>query len=83
LATVYRPTDANWEGGYPYRAMASYVDAFAPMVYWECTDPGTDGALDVARLSTLRPVHVIGQPSTWPVLAAGPSPRAEQRSQNF
>ena len=61
VATVYPPTDANWEGGYPYRAMAPYVDAFAPMVYWECTDPGTDAALDVARLSTLRPVHVIGQ----------------------
>ena len=61
VATVYPPTDANWAGGYPYRAMAPYVDAFAPMVYWECTDPGTDGALDVARLSTLRPVHVIGQ----------------------
>ena len=61
VATVYPPTDANWDGGYPYRAMAPYVDAFAPMVYWECTDPGTDAALDVARLSTLRPVHVIGQ----------------------
>ena len=61
VATVYPPTDANWDGGYPYRAMARYVDAFAPMVYWECTDPGTDGALDVARLSRLRPVHVIGQ----------------------
>ena len=61
MATVYPPTDANWDGGYPYRAMAPYVDAFAPMVYWECTDPGTDGASDVARLSTLRPVHVIGQ----------------------
>ncbi len=61
VATVYPPTDPNWDGDYPYRAMAPYVDAFAPMVYWECTDPGTDAALDVARLSTLRPVHVIGQ----------------------
>jgi hypothetical protein len=41
--------------------MAPYVDAFAPMVYWECTDPGSEAALDVARLSTLRAVHVIGQ----------------------
>jgi hypothetical protein len=31
------------------------------MIYWECTDPGTDATLDVARLSTLRPVYVIGQ----------------------
>jgi hypothetical protein len=61
VATVYPPTDANWDGGYPYQAMAPYLDAFAPMVYWECTQPGTDAALDVARLSTLRPVHVIGQ----------------------
>jgi hypothetical protein len=31
------------------------------MVYWECTDPGIDAATDVARLATLRPVHVIGE----------------------
>ena len=61
VATVYPPTTANWDGGYPYQAMAPYVDAFAPMVYWECTDPGTDVALDVTRLSVLRPVHAIGQ----------------------
>jgi hypothetical protein len=61
VATVYAPADTNWGGGYPYQAMAPYVDAFAPMVYWECTDPGTDAAVDVARLATLRPVHVIGQ----------------------
>jgi hypothetical protein len=61
VATVYPPTDPNWDGDYPYRAMAPYVDAFAPMVYWECTDPGADAAEDVARLSTLRPVHVIGE----------------------
>jgi hypothetical protein len=61
VATVYRPTDSNWYGDYPYRAMAPYVDAFAPMVYWECTDPGSDAKSDVARLSALRPVHVIGQ----------------------
>jgi hypothetical protein len=61
VATVYPPTNANWAGAYPYKAMAPYVDAFAPMVYWECTDPGSDALTDVARLSTLRPVHVIGQ----------------------
>jgi hypothetical protein len=61
VATVYPPTDGNWDGSYPYQAMAPYVDAFAPMVYWECTDPGSDASADVARLSTLRPVHVIGQ----------------------
>src|ERR1700744_6503089 len=31
------------------------------MLYWECTDPGTDATLDIARLSTLRPVYVIGE----------------------
>jgi hypothetical protein len=61
VATVYPPSDANWDGGYPYKAMAPYIDAFAPMVYWECSDPGTEAALDVSRLSTLRPVHLIGQ----------------------
>lgn len=62
VATVYPPIDAYWSGGeYPYAAMAPYVDAFAPMIYWECADPGADVAFDVARLSTLRPVHVIGQ----------------------
>jgi hypothetical protein len=62
VATVYPPTDDNWQrGGYPYAAMAPYVDAFAPMIYWECTDPGADAALDVSRLATLRPVHIIGQ----------------------
>ena len=61
VATVYPPTDTSWDGGYPYQAMAPYVDAFAPMVYWECTDPGADATSDIARLSTLRPVHVIGE----------------------
>ena len=41
--------------------MAPYVDAFAPMVYWECVDPGSDATQDIARLQTLRPVHVIGE----------------------
>ena len=61
VATVYPPSDTNWDGAYPYRAMAPYVDAFAQMVYLECADPGSDASLDVARLATLRPVHVIGE----------------------
>ena len=61
VATVYPPTDSNWFGDYPYRVMARYVDAFAPMVYWECTDPAADTAVALSRLATLRPVHVIGQ----------------------
>ena len=62
VATVYPPIDAYWQmGGYPFAAMAPYVDVFAPMVYWECTDPGADARQAVERLSTLRPVHLIGQ----------------------
>lgn len=61
IATVYPPLDSYWGGGYPYSTMANYVDAFAPMVYWECVDPGTAVQAAIQRLSTLRPVHVIGQ----------------------
>jgi len=61
VATVYPPLDAYWAGGYPYSTIATYVDAFAPMVYWECIDPGTAAQSAIQRLSTLRPVHVIGQ----------------------
>lgn len=61
VATVYPPLDPFWFGSYPYRAMAPYVDAFAPMIYWECTDPGYDAAFEIRRLATLRPVEIIGQ----------------------
>jgi hypothetical protein len=61
VATVYRPTDRLWTGPYPYTAIADYVDAFAPMVYWGCTEPGAATAEALDRLSQLRPVHVIGQ----------------------
>lgn len=61
VATVYRATDARWNGSYPYRAIAPYVDAFAPMVYWGCTEPGVATQQSIERLATLKPVHVIGQ----------------------
>lgn len=60
VATVYRPTEARW-ATYPYAAMAPYVDAFAPMVYWGCTEPGAAAAESLDRLTALRPVHLIGQ----------------------
>lgn len=60
VATVFRPTPQRL-GSYPYAAMAPYVDAFAPMVYWSCNEPGTLAAAAVRRLATLAPVHVIGQ----------------------
>ncbi len=61
IATVYRATDARWNGTYPYRAIAPYVDAFAPMVYWGCVEPGRATLESVERLAALKPVHVIGQ----------------------
>jgi hypothetical protein len=69
VATVYPPSDANWDGSYPYQAMAPYVDAFAPMVYWECVDPGSDATSSV-------------RPSTLPAPAAGACRRAGPRSPN-
>jgi len=61
VATVYRPADRLWYGPYPYTAIADYVDAFAPMVYWGCSEPGGVTVQALERLSALRPVHVIGQ----------------------
>ncbi|MDQ6928692.1 MAG: hypothetical protein M3159_08540 [Actinomycetota bacterium] len=60
VATVYRPSDIVW-GRYPYTAIAPYVDAFAPMVYWGCTQPGDAASQAVERLASIRPVHLIGQ----------------------
>jgi hypothetical protein len=60
IATVFRPTDRFW-ASYPYRAIAPYVDAFAPMVYWGCNEPGAAASEAITRLAALRPVHPIGQ----------------------
>ena len=60
VATVYPATDARW-ATYPFEAIAAYVDAFAPMVYWNCTEPGKAAIESLERLSALRPVHLIGQ----------------------
>jgi hypothetical protein len=60
IATVLRPTP-TMVATYPYKAEAKYVDAFAPMVYWSCTEPGLATVEAVKRLARLRPVHVIGQ----------------------
>ena len=60
IATVLRPTSAML-ASYPYRAEAPYVDVFAPMVYWSCTEPGIATLQAVRGLAKLRPVHVIGQ----------------------
>jgi len=60
VATVYPPTDRLW-ATYPYAAIAPYVDAFAPMVYWGCDQPADDVTRAVGRLATLAPVAPIGQ----------------------
>jgi hypothetical protein len=60
VATVYRPSDIVW-GRYPYAAIAPYVDAFAAMVYWGCTEPGEAATQSLQRLASMRPVHLIGQ----------------------
>jgi hypothetical protein len=60
VATVFRPTDRLW-ATYPYGAIAPYVDGFAPMVYWGCTEPGAAAAQALQRLAAMRPVHLIGQ----------------------
>lgn len=60
VATVYRPSDRLWPSAYPYAAMAPYVDAFAPMDYWNCLEPGGVAQESIDRLKTLKPVHTIG-----------------------
>ncbi|HET6817163.1 MAG TPA: hypothetical protein VFH66_08065 [Mycobacteriales bacterium] len=60
VATVLRPLDGSLSTR-PYRAMAPYVDAFAPMVYWSCTEPGAAALSALRPLARLRPVHLIGQ----------------------
>ena len=46
---------------YPYDTEALFADAFAPMVYWSCTEPGAAVASAIAVLARLRPVTPIGQ----------------------
>jgi hypothetical protein len=60
IATVLNPTGAAL-AHYPYESEAPYVDAFAPMVYWSCTEPGAATANAISYLGRLRPVLPIGQ----------------------
>jgi len=60
IATVYPPTD-YWLARYPYQSMAPYIDAFAPMLYWSCREPGDYAAMAIKQLASLAPVHLIGQ----------------------
>lgn len=60
VATVPRPVTDSL-AGYPYAAEAPFVDAFAPMIYWSCTEPGTAVATAFAALGRLRPLDPVGQ----------------------
>jgi hypothetical protein len=61
VATVMRPT--AWQlKTYPYAAEAPYIDAFAPMDYWSCNEPGDLAVGSIQRLAKFgKPVTVIGQ----------------------
>lgn len=60
VAVVPRPL-RYWLDSYPYAAEAPFVDAFAPMVYWSCTEPGRAVLEAIRGLARLRPVVPIGQ----------------------
>ena len=61
VATVMRPTTYQLTT-YPYAAEAPYVDAFAPMVYWSCNEPGNPALQSISLLKPFgKPVTVIGQ----------------------
>jgi hypothetical protein len=61
VATVMRPTTYQLST-YPYSAEAPYIDAFAPMDYWSCQEPGALTQRSIAALKKFgKPVTVIGQ----------------------
>ncbi|BEP14570.1 hypothetical protein acdb102_28810 [Acidothermaceae bacterium B102] len=61
VATVMRPTDEQL-AKYPYAAMAPYIDAYAPMDYWSCQEPGDLTLRSIQALASFgKPVTVIGQ----------------------
>jgi hypothetical protein len=61
VATVMRPTSYQLRN-YPYAAEAPYIDAFAPMDYWSCNEPGMLAAQSISMLQRFgKPVTVIGQ----------------------
>jgi hypothetical protein len=61
LIAVVPPPNSYWSTFYPYKTEARFVDAFAPMVYWSCTEPGAAVSAAITFLAKLRPVAPIGQ----------------------
>jgi hypothetical protein len=62
VATVPRPLSVTLSPtGYPYASEAPYIDAFAPMIYWSCNEPGLVTEKAIMALGKLDPVAPIGQ----------------------
>jgi hypothetical protein len=59
IATVPRPSPARKT--FPYTAFVPYADAFAPMVYWSCKEPGALVQQALRTLRVLLPVAPVGQ----------------------
>ena len=59
-ATVPRPTTTRLRT-FPYAAFAPYADAFVPMVYWSCNEPGALVATSLRTLGRWLPVAPVGQ----------------------
>jgi hypothetical protein len=62
LVSTVPHANSHWWRIYDYRTQVPYVDAFAVMAYWGCTEPGAEVQQSVRRLAPLgRPLHLIGQ----------------------
>lgn len=59
-ATVPRPTTWRLQN-FPYAAFQPYADAFVPMIYWSCNEPGALVAQSLQTIGRILPVHVVGQ----------------------
>lgn len=59
IATVPRPSE--FRRTFPYGTFPPYADAFAPMVYWSCQEPGALVQQSLQRLRRLLPVAPVGQ----------------------
>ena len=59
VATVPRPSAARRT--FPYSAFVPYADAFAPMIYWSCKEPGALVQQTLRALGRMLPVAPVGQ----------------------
>jgi hypothetical protein len=62
LVSTVPHANNHWWKTYDYRTQVPYVDAFAVMAYWNCTEPGREVTQSVERLAPFgKPLHLIGQ----------------------